>query len=105
MLCHRVEIPHGAKVPGVTADGRPTAVLPGEYLVHQLPAKVPRAEALFRFVGADANGRDVHVPFGAFRCFLDADPPRAPRVERADAPRRAGPGRWSAPADRAVPAA
>ncbi|MFL6627660.1 MAG: hypothetical protein ACJ8IK_07640 [Burkholderiaceae bacterium] len=77
MASYRVEIPHGVRVPGVTADGCATAVLPGEYLVHQLPRKLPLAPPLFRFVGADASGRDVHVPLGAFQCFLDADPLRS----------------------------
>lgn len=77
MDCYRVMIPDGVKIFGVTADGCITAVLPGEYLVHQLPAKVPAAPILFRFVGADVAGRDVHVPFGAFRSYLDAKSPRA----------------------------
>jgi len=76
MVSYRVEIPDGVKVPGVTADGCVATVLPGEYLVHQLPRKPPLAPALFRFVGADASGRDVHVPLGAFRRLLAADPLR-----------------------------
>jgi hypothetical protein len=76
MVSYRVRIPDGVKVPGVTADGCPTAVLPGEYLVHQLPRKFPLAHALFRFVGADASGRDVHAPLGAFQGLLEADPLR-----------------------------
>jgi len=70
MVCHHVVIPEGAKVPGVTADGQPTAVLPGEYVVHELVARHPVATPLFRFVGADATGRDVHVPLSTFRRFL-----------------------------------
>jgi len=76
MVSYRVEIPDGVKVSGVTADGCAATVLPGEYLVHELPRKLPLAQALFRFVGADASGRDVHVPLGAFRWLLQADPLR-----------------------------
>jgi hypothetical protein len=76
MLSYRVEIPDGVKVSGVTADGCAAAVLPGEYLVHQLPRKLPSAQELFRFVGADASGRDVHVPLVAFQWLLKADSPQ-----------------------------
>lgn len=64
MECYRVEIPDGVRVLGATAAGHPAAVLPGEYLVHRLrPKGVPSdAAAVLRFVGADALGRDVHVP-------------------------------------------
>ena len=72
MVCHHVEIPPEAKVAGLTADGLPAVVLPGEYLVHQVPRKFPAAEALFRFVGADARCRDVHVPLARFRAYLAA---------------------------------
>jgi hypothetical protein len=44
--------------------------------VHQLPRKLPSAQALFRFVGADASGRDVHVPLVAFQRLLQADSPQ-----------------------------
>lgn len=70
MLCYRVEIPDGAKVVGTTAAGDRAAVLPGEYLVHALRPKLPSAHAVFRFVGADALGRDVHVPLESFAAFL-----------------------------------
>jgi hypothetical protein len=70
MICYRVEIPAGTKVSGSTADGRPAVVLPGEYLVHRLPPKLPSAQDLFRFVGADAGGRDVHVPVARFKAHL-----------------------------------
>jgi len=80
MVSYRVEIPDGVRVSGVTADGCPTAVLPGEYLVHQLPRKLSLADDLFRFVGADAIGRDVHVPLAAFRCLMNAGTPRAPAL-------------------------
>jgi len=76
MLSYRVHVPDGVKVAGVTADGCATAVLPGEYLVHELPRKLPLARALFRFVGADASGRDVHVPLDAFQGLSKADPLR-----------------------------
>jgi hypothetical protein len=70
MRCYRVEIPEGAKVVGTTAAGDRAAVLPGEYLVHALRPKLPSARPLFRFVGADALGRDVHVPLESFAAFL-----------------------------------
>ena len=60
MECCRVEIPDGVRVVGTTAAGHPSAVLPGEYLVHRLRPK--GTPAVFRFVGADVLGRDVHVP-------------------------------------------
>ncbi len=85
MACYRVEIPDGVKLFGVTADGSSTTVLPGEYLVHQLPLKVPAAQNIFRFVGADAGGRDVHVPFVQFRRFLTAASRRPVVSEFADA--------------------
>ncbi len=85
MRCYRVRIPDGAKVPGVTAGGRRTAVLPGEYLVHELPAKVPGVTALFRFVGADVAGHDVHVPLAVFRPHLAnaSHPESLPQTETA----------------------
>lgn len=73
MTCCRVQIPDGEKVAGVTATGRPSAVLPGEYLVHRLRPKVPSSTTWLRFVGADATGRDVHVPLESVRAFLAAD--------------------------------
>ncbi len=74
MECYRVQIPDGIKVLGVTAAGRPSAVLPGEYLVHRLRAKgASNSEALLRFVGADSVGRDVHVPLDTARKFFSVD--------------------------------
>ena len=70
MHCYRVHIPSDAKVAGVTADGTPTTVLPGEYLVHQLPLKIPGLQTFVRFVGADPAGRDAHVTVEAARKFL-----------------------------------
>ena len=71
MECYRVQIPDGIKVLGVTAGGRPSAVLPGEYLVHRLRARgTSNSEDLLRFVGADALGRDVHVPLDTAREFF-----------------------------------
>lgn len=68
MECYRVHVPIGVKVPGATASGDPTCVLPGEYLVHRLLPKVPtRASPLLRFVGADPTGRDVHVSMETLR--------------------------------------
>jgi hypothetical protein len=75
MACYRVDIPAGAKVSGVTADGRPAVVLPGEYWVHQLPRRFVTTGAPFRFVGADAFGRDVHVPLAQFQVHLDEETP------------------------------
>ena len=74
MKCYRVRIPDGMKVPGVTATGCPTALLPGEYLAHRLrPKALPGAQALLRFVGADAFGRDLHVPPDSVQEFLVGD--------------------------------
>ena len=66
----RVQIPDGVKVRGVTADGRPTAILPGEYFVHDIRPKLPSAGTLLRFVGADALCRDVHVPRESVQRFM-----------------------------------
>jgi len=68
MPCYRVQVPMGVRVAGAAADGEPTWVLPGEYLVHQLQSKVstPRS-GLLRFVGADPAGRDVHVALESLR--------------------------------------
>ena len=72
MDCYRVRIPDGVKVLGVTATGYPSALLPGEYLAHQLRSKDPSATpALLRFVGADVLGRDVHVPLASVQKFFD----------------------------------
>jgi hypothetical protein len=67
MECYRVRVPDGIKVPGVTADGSSTTVLPGEYLVHPLGPKIPSAETVLRWVGADPLCRDVHVRPDALR--------------------------------------
>jgi len=84
MLCYRVEIPDGARVVGTTAAGDRAAVLPGEYLVHALRPKLPSARPVFRFVGADALGRDVHVPLDSFAAFLAGQTarPRLPSETR-----------------------
>jgi hypothetical protein len=72
MECFRVQVPDGVKIAGVTAAGHPSAVLPGEYLVHRLRPKTGSgARPLLRFVGADALGRDVHVPLDAVRGIAD----------------------------------
>ena len=70
MLCYRVQVPDGARVRGVTADGCPTAVLPGEYVAHRLRPRVPSAPTLVRLVGADAACRDVHVPLESIEGLL-----------------------------------
>jgi len=72
MECYRVHIPDGVKVPGATAAGRPSAVLPGEYLAHRLrPKGAPVATAMLRFIGADASGHDVHLSLDTAREFFD----------------------------------
>lgn len=65
-----VQIPQGVKIRGATADGEATAVLPGEYLVHDLRPKGPSAGTLLRLVGADALGRDVHVSRESVKRFI-----------------------------------
>ena len=68
MECYRVQIPDGVKVPGVTASGQLSAVHPGEYFVHRWrPKAAANDQALLRFVGAGASGRDVHVPAASLR--------------------------------------
>jgi hypothetical protein len=70
MVCYPAHIPEGVKVAGVTADGQPTTVLPGEYLVNVLRTKLPTREPLVRFVGADPTCRDVHVPLAVAKTYL-----------------------------------
>lgn len=70
MLCYRIQVPVGTKLAGVTADGKPTAVLPGEYVAHLLPPKVRVGEPIARIVGADPMCRDVHVPLQAVKNLL-----------------------------------
>ena len=66
MDCFKIRLPEDTTLVGTTASGEPTQVFPGEYLVHRLEPKVPSTGfALLRFVGADAAGRDVHVPVHA----------------------------------------
>ena len=68
MECYRVHVPEDVRISGVTAAGRPSAVLPGEYLVHRLRTRfTPGDQAVLRFVGADAAGHDVHVPQASLR--------------------------------------
>jgi hypothetical protein len=85
MICYRVHVPCGARVVGVTADGKTATVLPGEYLVHELLPKVSSAQALVRFVGADPSGRDVHVPLATVRRFLASSANDARTAETARA--------------------
>jgi hypothetical protein len=62
MECFKVRVPEDAEVRGCTASGEKVLVYPGEYVVHLLrPRIAPQASAVLRFVGADAQGRDVHV--------------------------------------------
>ena len=60
MSCYRIDIPAESALRGVTAQGQPTTVLPGQYVVHEV-RKLPFAAPMLRLVGADAFGRDVHV--------------------------------------------
>ncbi len=63
MECFKIRLPEESTLVGMTAEGEPAQVYPGEYLVHLLKSKVPAmAPAILRFVGADPAGRDVHVP-------------------------------------------
>lgn len=62
--CYRVKIPERSRLSGFTAAGQRVLVVPGEHVVHRVKPKVPlpgTTDAL-RFLGADARGRDVHVP-------------------------------------------
>lgn len=71
--CYRVHIPHGVRVPGTTASGVVTAVLPGEYMVHRLRSRGRLVDPdLVRFVGADVAGRDVHVRAASLRRLAHA---------------------------------
>jgi len=63
MECFKIRLPEESTLVGMTAEGQPAQVYPGEYLVHLLKSKAPSiAPAILRFVGADPLGRDVHVP-------------------------------------------
>ncbi|MFL6696944.1 MAG: hypothetical protein ACJ8GJ_07220 [Vitreoscilla sp.] len=63
MECFKLTVPEDTRLRGRTVTGQPVAVYPGEYLAHLLwPKADPRAPAILRLVGADALGRDVHVP-------------------------------------------
>jgi hypothetical protein len=96
MVRDRVHIPVGTRVPGVTADGQPTAVLPGEYVVHLLrPKRLPVEQPVVRLVGADPFGRDVHLPLAAARKYRvargnDLQVPGISRAQLEDAVREAG---------------
>lgn len=72
MACYRVNLPRGTRVGGLTADGQPATVLPGEYLVDVLEPRIPAARPVARFVGADPSGRDVHVPLEVAGRYLAA---------------------------------
>ena len=72
MECYRVHGPEGMRIRGVTADGRPGAVHPGEYLVHRLRPKAV-ASGLIARLRDGAQGRDYdgfgtcYIEFGAGR--------------------------------------
>ncbi len=86
MACDRIQIPVGTRLRGVTADGQPTAVLPGEYVVHLLmPKRQPVTRPVARLIGADPFGRDVHLPLEAARqyCVASANASRSADSEVA----------------------
>ena len=86
MHCFKVRVPDGRSVHGVTASGQPVPVYPGEYLVHRLAPKVGREmPPILRFVGADAKGRDVHVPLAAGAALQDLVAPAASTSPRTSA--------------------
>jgi len=60
--CYRVKVPEGRRLTGFTAAGQRVHILPGEYHVHCLPIKAPRAGgAALRFVGVHGCANDVHI--------------------------------------------
>jgi hypothetical protein len=86
MHCFKVKVPDGRSVHGVTASGQPVPVYPGEYLVHCLAPKLGReAPPILRFVGADALGRDVHVPLAAGAELQDLVAPAVSTLPRTSA--------------------
>ena len=62
----QVKIPPGVRVAGHAAAGQPAVIPPGEHHVHRLRLRGRRSRwgtnEVLRFVGADFQGRDVHVP-------------------------------------------
>ena len=63
MECHHIRIPDGVSIRGYTVDGNAAQVHPGDHAVHVLTPRLPCfGDSIYRFVGADARGRDVHVP-------------------------------------------
>lgn len=62
----QVKIPPGLRLAGHTATGQPAVIPPGEHHVHRLRLSGRRSRwgtnEVLRFVGADFQGRDVHVP-------------------------------------------
>ncbi len=69
------KIPEDRKLFGRTAAGEKVSVYPGEYLVHLLRPRAAANLAVLRFVGADAQGRDVHVPLAAAQdCSFEPAP-------------------------------
>lgn len=62
MECFEFTVPEDTQLRGRTVTGQPVPVYPGKYLAHLLrPKAAPQAPAILRLVGADAQGRDVHV--------------------------------------------
>ncbi len=81
MKCYRVRVKDEPPLVGYSADGRPRAVLPGEYAVHVLARPVLGGMgAALRFIGADQRGGDLHVPPAAMQDLRDWPrlPPRSP---------------------------
>lgn len=88
MKSYRVRVPRGVRLAGHTATGQRATVLPGEHQVHRLSKAGPARKdwELLRFVGADALGRDVHVPISRGRDIREAMPIEViQRQERQDA--------------------
>ena len=76
MKSYRVKVPREVRLAGHTATGQRATVLPGEHQVHRLSKIGPtrREWEMLRFVGADALGRDVHVPISRGRDIREVVP-------------------------------
>ncbi|MDR7334564.1 hypothetical protein [Roseateles asaccharophilus] len=60
-VCYRIKVPEGRRLLGCTVAGRRVPILPGEYLVHRLPARTHITGSALRFVGAHGSEHDVHI--------------------------------------------
>jgi hypothetical protein len=75
MKSYRVKVPREVRLAGHTASGQRPTVLPGEHQVHRLSRAATRKDwEMLRFVGADALGRDVHVPISRGRDIREVLP-------------------------------